>query len=137
MTGEIDPFVQSMLDDDRTAATFGFTVTSAHGGEATAEFTVREEFANGHGICHGGVTFTLADTAFACAANSVLPGSVTADADITYLAPARVGDALVAHALVRHRSKRQSLVDVSIRVGDRVVAEYRGRAVVIPTKEGT
>lgn len=131
----IDQFVRTMLTEDRSAAAMGFTVISARDGEATVVFTVLEDYANGHGIGHGGTTFSLADTAFACAANSVLPGSVTADASISYLAPTRVGDTVVAHAVVRHRSKRQSLVDVTVRVDDRVVAEFRGRAVVLEPKD--
>src|SRR4051794_32548097 len=118
----IDPVVRTMLDEDRSSEGMGFTVTAAHGGEATVEWTVREEFANGHGIGHGGLTFALADTAFACAANSVLPGAVTADAAISFLAPTRMGDVVVAQASVRHRSNRQVRVDVTVRVQDRVVA---------------
>ena len=88
--------------------------------------TPRPSFVNGHGIVHGGLVYALADTAFACAANSVLPGTVTTSASIIYLMPARSGEELVAEAVVRHALGRQSLVDVTISTGDRVIAEYRG-----------
>lgn len=130
--GEIDPFVRSMLAEDRTSEALGLVVSAAHAGTATVEFMVRDEFANGHGIGHGGTTFSLADTAFACAANSLLPGSVTADASIVFFSPTRVGDTVVAHAAVRHATNRQSFVDVTVRVHDRVVAEFRARGVVVP-----
>jgi acyl-CoA thioesterase len=120
--------VRQMLDADRSSAALGIEVLSAAAGAAVATMTVDADLANGHGIAHGGLVFALADTAFACAANSQAPGSATAAASIVYFSPAHVGDELTAEAQVRHAGERQSLVDVTVRCGDRVVAEYRGRS---------
>jgi acyl-CoA thioesterase len=84
---------------------------------------------NGHGIAHGGLLFSLADTAFACACNSFGPVAVAAAADIVFVAPARAGDELTADAALRTRWGRQAIYDVTIRRGDEVVAEFRGRSV--------
>jgi acyl-CoA thioesterase len=119
--------VRAMLDADRSLAGLGITVVAAAAGHAVATMTLSSESANGHGIAHGGLVFALADTAFACAANSQASGSVTASADITYVGPAHVGEELTAEAVVRYAGERQCLVDVTVRCGSRVVAEYRGR----------
>lgn len=120
--------VQQMLAADRTLSGLGIEVRSAEGGTAVATMTVHPNAANGHGIAHGGLIYALADTAFACAANSQAPGSATASATIVYFSPARVGETLTAEAQTRHTTKRQSLIDVTVRCGDRVIAEYRGRS---------
>ena len=130
-TAVIDPIVRDMIASDPSVATFGWRVLSAHAGEAVLEGIMTPAFANGYGVGHGAFTFALADTAFAMAANTVLPNSATADATVLLLAPTRVGDVLTARAVVRHHSRRQSVVDVTVRVGDQVVAELRCRGVVL------
>ena len=70
---------------------------------------------NGHEIAHGGLVFTLADTAFAAACNSVAAPSVAASAEIVFVAPARLGDELVADATERTRFGRSGLYDVTVR----------------------
>lgn len=136
MTPVITKFVQQMLAGDPGSSVMGIEVLSAADGAAFAQLTVMPELANGHGICHGGIVYSLADTAFACATNSVLPRSVTADASIVYFSPALVGEVLLAEARVRHRSSRQVFADVTIRSGDRLVADYRGRGALIKPPPG-
>ena len=84
--------------------------------------------ANGHAIAHGGLIFALADTAFACACNSFGEVTVAAAADIIFVAPARVGDVLVAEAVLRTRFGRAGLYDVTVRRGEEIIAEFRGRS---------
>lgn len=127
----IDDAVRALLAADESLAALGFDVVSAQAGTARVRVSPHTSFANGHGIVHGGLMYALADTAFACAANSVLPGTVTTSASITYLTPARMGEVLVAEGVVRYAVGRQSLVDVTVRSGDRVVAEYRGHGLVL------
>ena len=126
--------VQDMIAGDQSTSTLGIELLSAEDGIAFAQLKVLPSTANGHGIGHGGIVFALADTAFACAANSVLPRAVTADASISYLSPARVGEVLLAEARVRHRTSRQVFVDVTVRSGDRLVADYRGRGIQLPAQ---
>jgi acyl-CoA thioesterase len=120
--------VRQMLAADRSLAALGIRVVCAEDGTAEATMTVTPDGANGHGIAHGGLVYALADTAFACAVNSQAPGSATAAASIVYVGPARVGERLTAQAQVRHVGERRSLVDVTVRCGERVIAEYRGQS---------
>lgn len=102
---------------------------AAHGpGHAVATMTVTADMVNGHAIAHGGYVFLLADTAFACACNSHGPVTVAAGADITFVAPARAGDVLTATAQERTRFGRSGVYDVTVRRGDEVIAEFRGRS---------
>jgi len=121
----LDAAVVEMLARDASLEPLGIEVVSASEGEAVAEMTITSQMANGHGICHGGIVFALADTAFACAANSVARDVVTADAGITYLAPTRVGVRLRAKARVALHQGRSVIVDVVVRDGERAVAVYR------------
>jgi acyl-CoA thioesterase len=124
---QTDP-VTAMMAADRASAALGIELLAAGPGWATARMTVRPDMVNGHDIAHGGIVFTLADTAFACACNSWGPVTVAAGAEIAFLAPARLGDELEARAEVRTRRGRTGIYDVTVRRGDEVVAEFRGRS---------
>jgi acyl-CoA thioesterase len=123
-----DP-VAEMLAGDRASAALGIEVVEHGPGFARARMRVRDDMVNGHDLAHGGLVFALADTAFACACNSWGPVTVAAGADITFLEPARLGDVLEAEARVRTRRGRGGIYDVTVRRGDDVVAEFRGRSV--------
>lgn len=97
-------------------------------GTATVQLTVSPAMVNGHAIAHGGYVFMLADTAFACACNSRGAVTVAAGADITFISPAREGDVLVATAAERTSYGRSGIYDVTVRRGDEVIAEFRGRS---------
>ncbi len=117
-----------MYAADRASQHLGIEITGVAPGQATALMTVAETMVNGHGICHGGMVFALADTAFAFACNTYGTVTVAAGADISFTAPARVGDMLVATAVERQRSRRTGIYDVTVRRGADVVAEFRGRS---------
>ncbi|WP_433715978.1 PaaI family thioesterase [Nocardia sp. CA-084685] len=119
--------VHELLATDQVSRTLGIEMVSARQGRASARMPVRPNMVNGHNILHGGLVFTLADTAFACAANSFGPAAVTAAADIQFLRPAYLGDVLTAEAIVRSRSGRTMVCDVTIRCADEVIAEFRAR----------
>jgi acyl-CoA thioesterase len=122
-----DP-VAAMLAADRASAALGIDVVEHGPGWARARMTVRPDMVNGHDLAHGGLVFALADTAFACACNGWGPVTVAAGADITFVRPARSGDELEAEARVRSRSGRTGIYDVTVRRGDAVIAEFRGRS---------
>jgi acyl-CoA thioesterase len=122
-----DP-VGAMMAADRASAALGIEVTEHGPGRARARMTIRDDMVNGHDIAHGGLIFTLADTAFACACNSWGPATVAAGAEISFVSPGRLGDVLEAHAQVRTRFGRSGIYDVTVRRGDDVVAEFRGRS---------
>ena len=125
--GQSDP-VQTMLASDAASRMFGIEVLGYGEGWARAQVTVRDDMVNGHGICHGGVIFSLADTVFACACNSWGPVTVAAGADIVFVAPGRTGDVLTAEARLRARYGRNGVYDVTITRGDQLIAEFRGRS---------
>src|SRR3954452_12516787 len=122
-----DP-VAAMLAGDRGSAALGIRVVEYGSGFAYARMPVRPDMINGHGLAHGGLVFALADTAFACACNGWGPTTVAAGAEIAFLAAAHEGDELEALAQVRSRRGRTGIYDVTVRRGDEVVAEFRGRA---------
>lgn len=124
----VEPGVAAMLAGDGPARHYGIVVDAAADGRAVARIRVTEDMLNGNGGLHGAVLFTLADVAFACASNSRGPVTVAASATIEFLRPAGLGDELVAEAVERTRAGRSALYDVTVRRGDEVLAEVRGRA---------
>jgi acyl-CoA thioesterase len=122
-----DPVIV-MMAGDRASAALGIELIDHGPGWARTRMTIRPDFVNGHDLAHGGLIFSLADTAFACACNSWGPVTVAAGAEITFLAPARLGDVLEAQASVRARRGRTGIYDVTVRRGDEVLAEFRGRS---------
>ena len=120
--------VETMMASDAASRMLGIELADYGPGWARTTMTVRDDMLNGHGMCHGGLIFSLADTAFACACNSWGPVTVAAGCDIVFVAPARGGDVLTAEARVRSRYGRSGIYDVTVTHGDRLVAEFRGRS---------
>lgn len=119
-----------MMDRDRASAALGMVVHRGDPGHAVVSMAVRADMTNGFHITHGGLVFTLADTAFAIACNEDQNVTVAAGADITFLKSTTEGQTLTATALRRIRSGRTGLYDVTVvdETGD-VVAEFRGRSI--------
>jgi len=117
-----------MLASDAATRMLGIEVLDYGEGWARTRMTVRDDMVNGHGICHGGIVFSLADTAFACACNSWGPVTVAASCDIVFVAAARVADVLIAEARARARYGRNGIYDVTVTCGDQLIAEFRGRS---------
>lgn len=124
-----DAVTHAMMLNDRASTAAGISLVEAGPGTAAVEMTVTKEHVNGFDICHGGVVFTLADTAFALACNSHGPMTVAAGADITFCKAAAPGDVLTARAVERTRFGRSGVYDVTVTRGDGdIVAEFRGRS---------
>jgi acyl-CoA thioesterase len=128
----------ALWEGDVASRSLGIEVTGVAPGRATATMTVLDSMVNGHGTCHGGYLFLLADTAFAFACNTRGPAVVASGADVTFLAPVRRGERLAATAVERVVRGRSGLYDVSVRRGDEVVLELRGRsrALLAATQSG-
>jgi len=126
----------AMEQADAAGREAGVRLLDVGPGRARTALTVAARHLNGHGICHGGYVFLLADAAFAYACNSYGVSAVAAGADIDFLRPVPLGAVLVAEAVERARSGRSGLYDVSVRVADEVVAEFRGRARQVPGLPG-
>ncbi len=127
-----DP-VEAMLAGDRASRSLGIELAELAPGRAVARMRVTADMVNGHAIAHGAFVFAVADTAFACACNSHGPVTVAAGASITFVAPAREGDELVAEAIERTRYGRNGVYDVTVRRDDEVVAEFRGLSRTVGT----
>ncbi len=117
-----------MLANDLASRSLGIEISDVSEGRATATMTVRPDMSNGHGICHGGYVFLLADTAFAFACNTYGVATVAAGADVEYLAPVAVGDKLVATGTELVLRGRSGVYDVVVTRDDEVVATFRGRS---------
>ena len=126
--------VRVMWDGDVASRALGMVLVTASEGRAVVRMPVTDAMINGHDVAHGGYLFLLADSAFACACNSHGPVTVAAGADITFVAPAREGDPLTATATERVRYGRSGVYDVTVRRGDEVIAEFRGRSRTISKK---
>jgi len=116
-----------MFSADLASKGLGIELLAAADGRAVLRMRVARTMINGHEIGHGGYVFLLADTAFACACNSRGTPTVAAGADITFVTPVREGDVLTATAAERVAFGRSGIYDVTVRRGDDVVAEFRGR----------
>src|SRR6267142_6328316 len=97
---------------DTASRALGIELLDAAPGSVRVAMTVRADMVNGHGICHGGILFTLADSAFAFACNSHGEPMVAAGASIEFLAPTRAGELLTAVATEVSRSTRHGIYDV-------------------------
>ncbi len=127
--------VDEMLAHDETSQSLGIAVESCGVGNARLRMVVRDDMVNGHGICHGGMIFSLADSAFAFACNSYNALTVAQGADINFVAPARIGDVLIAQAREVTRGERSGVYDIEVRIeGGGVVALFRGRSRTFPDK---
>lgn len=115
-----------MWAGDAASRALGMSLDAVTPGRATVSMTVQADMVNGHGTCHGGFIFTLADSAFAFACNSHNARAVAQECSVTFLAPAREGERLVADAVERHRAGRSGLYDVTVSNEAGAVAEFRG-----------
>ena len=120
---------EAMWEQDSASQWIGMTLDTVGPGEAVTSLTVAEHHCNGHGICHGGVIFTLADSAFAFACNSYNQATVAQQNSITFVAPGREGDLLRATAEEVVRSGRSGVYDVTVRnQNNEVIAVMRGNS---------
>ena len=120
---------RALYATDRGSQALGMTLVRAGAGTATVTMTVRADMTNGHGICHGGFIFALADSAFAFACNSHGLPTVAAGVTIDFVAPARIDDELTATASEQWLGSRTGLYDITVtgREGQ-VLAFVRGRS---------
>ena len=123
-------FAVNMWADDEASRGLGMEALLIEQDHAVVRMPIRKDMVNGHDICHGGFVFTLADSTFALACNSRGDLTVAAGGDITFTAPSRLGDVLVAEAKVRTAYGRSGITDVTVkRESDgQIVAEFRGRS---------
>lgn len=133
---------RAMWAEDRASRSLGMVIERVAPGEATLSMTITAAMTNGHGIGHGGYTFTLADSAFAFACNTYDQRTVAQSNAITYLAPVREGDRLTATAREVSRQGRGGIYDVRVVNQNGVrIAEFRGlsrtvKGAILPETDG-
>lgn len=120
---------KAMHANDLAAQMLAMDIIHSAPGSAELQMTVRQDMLNGHAICHGGIIYSLADTAFAHACNSYNKVTVAAGCSIEYAAPAHEGDRLRAVAQERHRRGRTGVYDITVYNQDnKILALFRGKS---------
>jgi acyl-CoA thioesterase len=119
----------AMWADDNASRGLGMRLEDVAPGRARMSLPVTEAMVNGHGICHGGFIFALADSAMAFACNSYGEHAVAQHCAITFVRPGRRGETLTAEAVERTRTGRSGIYDVRVcdATGE-TVAEFRGHS---------
>jgi len=122
-----DKVARAMLAEEGTGPAWGIVIEEARAGYARLRMTLREDMLNGHRIAHGGMVFSLADTAFAYVCNGRNERTVAAQASIVFLDAAKEGETLVAEGEELSRVGRSGVTRVTVRSEDgRPIAEFTG-----------
>jgi acyl-CoA thioesterase len=119
---------EAMWSADAASKALGMELEYVAPGAARLRMEVRPDMVNGHDLCHGGLIATLADSAFAVACNTYGTVTVASGFQVDLLEACRLGDVLVAEAREVALRGRSGVYDVTVRRGDTVVAEFRGRS---------
>jgi acyl-CoA thioesterase len=119
--------VTHMMQHDLFSQWLGIDVLEVKDGYSKIKMTVRKEMINGFGIVHGGIAFSLSDSAFAFACNNRNNLSVALDTSINFTKPVHVGDVLTAEAKELHNGKSTGLYHITVKnQRDHVVALFKG-----------
>jgi acyl-CoA thioesterase len=119
--------VHHLIENDLFSQWLGIEVLETNEGYSKIKMTVRKEMINGFGIVHGGVAFSLADSAFAFACNNRNNLSVALDTSINFIKPVHVNDVLTAEAKELHNGRSTGLYHITItNQNDHVVALFKG-----------
>lgn len=120
---------EKMYSQDGCSNLLSLKIEQMDQGSATVSMTVTRDMLNGFETCHGGMIFSLADSAFAFACNSENQVAVAAGCSIEYVRPGRAGDTLTAAAQARSQGKVTGTYDIEITNQDgKLVALFRGKA---------
>ena len=132
MVAAMTPASAAMHERDNVAHELAMSIEHTEDGHAVVAVTVTEQMTNGLGVCHGGLLFTLADTAMAHAANAGNERSLATSASIEWLRPARIGDRLVATSTAIARRGRNTVHDITVANADgETVAIVRGQTLTV------
>jgi acyl-CoA thioesterase len=119
--------VGHMLQNDLFSQWLGIEVLEIREGYSKIRMVIRKEMVNGLGITHGGIAFSLADSAFAFACNNRNNFSVALDTAINFIKPVQEGDIITAEAKEIHNGKTTGLYHISItNQHNHLVAFFKG-----------
>ncbi len=120
--------VRSLYSADLASQSLGIEIMDVAPGRVQIAMTVRRDMVNGYGMCHGGLVFAFADSAFAFACNSYGDPMVAAGASIEFIAPTPQGERVLATAKEVSRTTRHGIYDVAVtNAAGEVLAQFRGR----------
>jgi acyl-CoA thioesterase len=123
---------QAMYESDKCSRALGLELLEVRPGYARMQMNVRADFLNGHGICHGGMIFTLADSTFAFACNSYNINTVAAGCSIEFLRAVKGDDRLTAEAVEQSLAGRTGIYDIRVTNSEgETVAMFRGKSAQI------
>ena len=116
-----------MWAQDLAPKSMGMTLGPISNGRAQLSMKIRSDMINGHNICHGGLIFALADTAFAYACNGYNQITLAQHCSVSFLKMARMGEVLTAKAVEKTRQGRSGIYDVAVsNENNEIIAEFRG-----------
>jgi acyl-CoA thioesterase len=119
-----------MYNKDTFSKWLGIKILNIEKGSCTLSMQIRDEMLNGFGIAHGGITYSLADSAFAFACNSLGDHAVSIETSISHLKSLKSGDQLIAIAKEKSRSRKIGFYEIEIHSSDKLVALFKGTCYV-------
>ncbi len=120
--------IDVMFGNDSASKSLGMEVVAVGLGTATVRMTVTADMVNGLDVCHGGLIFSLADSAMAFSSNAANRYAIATHGEIDWVSPGRLGAVLTATAVQRHQRGRNAITDVVVEDDQgEVVAHFRGR----------
>jgi acyl-CoA thioesterase len=114
--------VNWMMQQDLFSQWLGINILDAEPGYCKLKVFVRPEMCNGFGVAHGGIAYSLADSALAFASNAHGRKAVSIETSISHIKPIQVGDMLIATATEKHLSSRLAIYEISITKQDNTLA---------------
>ncbi len=118
----------AMFSNDKASQALGMTIQEVSEGRAVITMTIRADMVNGLDVCHGGLIFSLADSAMAFSSNSFNQYAMATNAEIDWINPGRLGSTLTATATQRHQRGRNAITDVMVEdESGEAIAMFRGR----------
>ncbi|MBL7934413.1 MAG: hotdog fold thioesterase [Bacteroidia bacterium] len=118
--------VNTMMAKDYFSQWLGIEVLEVKKGYSKLQMTVREDMLNGFGIAHGGITYSIADSALAFASNSHGQKAVSVETSISHTISLKAGDVIIAEAIEEHCSNKIGIYTVKIYTISETVALFKG-----------
>lgn len=124
---EAKAIVDKMYDGDAFSQWLGIERLEEKAGYCKLSMTVREEMSNGFKIAHGGITYSLADSALAFASNGYGRQAVSIETSISHTKPVFIDDVITAEAVELNLTNATAIYDIKItNQKDEVVALFKG-----------
>ncbi|RMG80444.1 MAG: hotdog fold thioesterase [Bacteroidetes bacterium] len=118
--------VDKMFESDAFSQWLGIERIEEDAGRSVLQMTIRSEMLNGFGIAHGGITYSLADSALAFASNSHGRKAVSVETSISHTVPLREGDVITAWAEEETQTNKIGIYRVLVKKEDQIVAIFKG-----------